>query len=848
MSNKHFDIVNFPRHETLRLMAGYLQGVIEQTDKMPESRNELTRFHAKSIPTIDIMAYLNRILKYAPCENDCFLSVLVYFNRMATLQNSPPSFVSSCKKRRKPIIINSYNIHRLLIIGIMIAAKFYSDIFFTNSHYAKVGGLPVLELNQLEIEFLLINDFDLHISVEEIQETGDLLLNHKLKYPLKINANPTNDVKMLKHTSKLNQSSQQKQQQKEVPVPPRVTLNEAEETGRRHSRQQSQPITSNRTSNAHLQYNIQFTNSVGPQAKRSSSYDEYNRDMIDSAAATIDSFDNEPIQKFATLNTATINNHRSPIPNVYTLQRTTSKTASAKLRNSLIMSMNSNIPLSSTNNINNNSTVSQHTSNYNVPTVNDNSMMSNQNTSYRYSYQSQASMSQPQQHQSQQPSQSSQQILQQSHYQMYQTPQAMPQQHPPQAVLMDSQYNAYMYEQQQQQQQQQQQNEMMKKYNEVYRMSQNQPSKSQMTENSQYMMYKPNNNMSYSTGDLYNQKRASNNNFANSNLMVNPNNGNPTMNGVYQHPLKSKSSSSLNTNNDWHNKELPPIKIQNKQNSSSNINNPHSANDILYQQISNQSKPLPQAYTNSPIKVNTINNRLSVNNSLNNSGQFDSPLDAPPRLTKFFGYMPSEVISPIKIADDYQQDLQKMEDMTSNFYLTPLNSQSTHSPNITQSFSNLHINSNNSSNANTPLRSYNNSAASTPNGQGINVNIPSGHLSNIMDPSTAISPLAAKASNLSLSPTITTNNRPYSLNIDPTVLNHHQSLNSPISAKSLNKHFSVQPVERLERGISSLSNLTSTQSINNSNLKRYSSQPSQPPLPESHQTIPSLPRSNISSH
>jgi len=160
MSNtKHFDIVNYPRHETLRLMAGYLQSIIEKTDKMPESRNELTRFHAKSIPTIDIMAYLNRILKYAPCENDCFLSVLVYFNRMATLQNKPPSFVSSCKKRRKPIIINSYNIHRLLIIGIMIAAKFYSDIFFTNSHYAKVGGLPVLELNQLEIEFLLINDF-----------------------------------------------------------------------------------------------------------------------------------------------------------------------------------------------------------------------------------------------------------------------------------------------------------------------------------------------------------------------------------------------------------------------------------------------------------------------------------------------------------------------------------------------------------------------------------------------------------------------------------------------------------------------------------------------------------------
>jgi len=43
MSSKHFDIVNYPRHETLRLMAGYLQGVLEYTDKMPESRNELVK-------------------------------------------------------------------------------------------------------------------------------------------------------------------------------------------------------------------------------------------------------------------------------------------------------------------------------------------------------------------------------------------------------------------------------------------------------------------------------------------------------------------------------------------------------------------------------------------------------------------------------------------------------------------------------------------------------------------------------------------------------------------------------------------------------------------------------------
>ncbi|CAG8509758.1 1415_t:CDS:2, partial [Racocetra fulgida] len=41
-----------------------------------------------------------------------------------------------------------------------------------------VGGLPVSELNQLELEFLILNDFRLAISVEELQRYGDQLLKH----------------------------------------------------------------------------------------------------------------------------------------------------------------------------------------------------------------------------------------------------------------------------------------------------------------------------------------------------------------------------------------------------------------------------------------------------------------------------------------------------------------------------------------------------------------------------------------------------------------------------------------------------------------------------------------------
>jgi len=48
--------------------------------------------------------------------------------------------------------------------------------FFTNSRYAKVGGLPLLELNHLELQFLLLNDFRLAVPMEELEAYGTMLV------------------------------------------------------------------------------------------------------------------------------------------------------------------------------------------------------------------------------------------------------------------------------------------------------------------------------------------------------------------------------------------------------------------------------------------------------------------------------------------------------------------------------------------------------------------------------------------------------------------------------------------------------------------------------------------------
>ncbi|WFD01709.1 cyclin-like protein interacting with PHO85 [Malassezia obtusa] len=180
-------------------------------------------FHARHIPSISIEAYLLRILKYCPTTNDVFLSLLVYFDRMSRVGATgsfPGEPLGGAGDKHQAdddmeeegssvnfpgirgFAIDSYNVHRLVIAGITVASKFFSDVFYTNARYAKVGGLAVHELNQLELHFLLLTDFRLTIPVSEIQQYGDQLLAYAsdrsaaqhIARPLGAPDHPTNEA------------------------------------------------------------------------------------------------------------------------------------------------------------------------------------------------------------------------------------------------------------------------------------------------------------------------------------------------------------------------------------------------------------------------------------------------------------------------------------------------------------------------------------------------------------------------------------------------------------------------------------------------------------------------------
>ncbi|MCJ1309953.1 hypothetical protein MMC25_003614 [Agyrium rufum] len=201
----------------------------EGTAGLSQQATSVLAFHGKNVPSISIMSYLSRIHKYCPTTYEVFLSLLIYFDRMTSMINrggypkycisedflrsrmDPTAASRSLENAQKrmevrqaalfpssvhmspggsahnsianlnyptqpPFVCDSLNVHRLVIAGVTVASKYCSDVFYTNSRYAKVGGLPLFELNHLELQFLLLMDFEMFIPVEEFETYGSMLV------------------------------------------------------------------------------------------------------------------------------------------------------------------------------------------------------------------------------------------------------------------------------------------------------------------------------------------------------------------------------------------------------------------------------------------------------------------------------------------------------------------------------------------------------------------------------------------------------------------------------------------------------------------------------------------------
>ncbi|XP_028770911.1 cyclin-P3-1 [Neltuma alba] len=114
-------------------------------------RDPITMFHGTKAPNMSLRQYMERIYKYSRCSPCCFVIAQIYMERYF---------------QRKSGYLTSFNVHRLLITTIMVAAKFVDDGCYSNGHYARVGGVSTAEMNRMELELLFSLDFRLFITTE----------------------------------------------------------------------------------------------------------------------------------------------------------------------------------------------------------------------------------------------------------------------------------------------------------------------------------------------------------------------------------------------------------------------------------------------------------------------------------------------------------------------------------------------------------------------------------------------------------------------------------------------------------------------------------------------------------
>jgi hypothetical protein len=123
-----------------------------QNNQMPYVIKD--KFYYSHIPEISIDDYINRIFKSAKMNISSLILSIIYIDRF-------------CEINRYVLCMN--NIHRLLLTACLLSIKFNEDINISPKYYAEVAGIPVYDLNNLEIYLCVKLKFSLFVSCDIYQ-------------------------------------------------------------------------------------------------------------------------------------------------------------------------------------------------------------------------------------------------------------------------------------------------------------------------------------------------------------------------------------------------------------------------------------------------------------------------------------------------------------------------------------------------------------------------------------------------------------------------------------------------------------------------------------------------------
>jgi hypothetical protein len=113
----------------------------------------IVRFYSEIPSRISFDDYVTRIAAYTGASDECFILALVYIDRFITQY---PTFR-----------LNHFSHHRTFLAALLVAIKFQDDVYISNTTLAKIGGIPLAELNALELTFVSGIDYNCHVDSAE---------------------------------------------------------------------------------------------------------------------------------------------------------------------------------------------------------------------------------------------------------------------------------------------------------------------------------------------------------------------------------------------------------------------------------------------------------------------------------------------------------------------------------------------------------------------------------------------------------------------------------------------------------------------------------------------------------
>ena len=106
-------------------------------------------------PSINIHDYIDRIIQFIN-RKDIYIDGII-INAIVLI-----------KRAIRNLIVNKYNIHRLIAGILMISQKIYQDNYYSNKYWSVLCGLELYDINNIELDILKTIDFNTFIKREEM--------------------------------------------------------------------------------------------------------------------------------------------------------------------------------------------------------------------------------------------------------------------------------------------------------------------------------------------------------------------------------------------------------------------------------------------------------------------------------------------------------------------------------------------------------------------------------------------------------------------------------------------------------------------------------------------------------